>query len=181
MPLAQAEPVSVDAERAELQAVLASPRFAKVFTGITPDKDGQLHLSFSSARGGSAMLSAIEILPGLRAGQRPVRISMRDIPYYSNDSRWWGPDNYFKGGQLGSTEEPAIDADDPEMYEAERWGHFSYAIPVVPGRYAVTFYFIEHRFDAANRDRYGEAPGVNHEMAAASSASSAMARRSCVM
>jgi hypothetical protein len=94
----------------------------KVLTGISPDKDGQLHLSFSSARGGSAMLSAIEILPGLRAGQRPVRLSMRDIPYYSNDSRWWGPDNFFKGGQLSSTEEPAIDADDPEMYEAERWG-----------------------------------------------------------
>jgi hypothetical protein len=128
----------------------------KVFTGISPDQDGQLHLSFSSSRGGSAMLSAIEILPGLRRGLRPVRISMRDIPYYSNDSRWWGPDNYFKGGQLSSTDEPAIDDDDPEMYETERWGHFSYAIPVVPGRYAATFYFIEHRFDSANRDRFGE-------------------------
>jgi hypothetical protein len=128
----------------------------KVFTGISPDQDGQLHLSFSSSRGGSAMLSAIEILPGLRRGLRPVRISMRDIPYYSNDSRWWGPDNYFKAGQLSSTDEPAIDDDDPEMYETERWGHFSYAIPVVPGRYAATFYFIEHRFDSANRDRFGE-------------------------
>ena len=134
----------------------------KVFTGISPDQDGQLHLSFSSSRGGSAMLSAIEILPGLRRGLRPVRISMRDIPYYSNDSRWWGPDNYFKGGQLSSTDEPAIDDDDPEMYETERWGHFSYAIPVVPGRYAVTFYFVEHRFDAANRDRYGETSGGAH-------------------
>jgi hypothetical protein len=126
----------------------------KVFTGVAPDNDGQLHLSFSSVRGGSAMLSAIEILPGLRAGQRPVRISARDIPYYSNDSRWWAPDTYFKGGQLSLTDEPAVDADDPEMYETERWGHFSYAIPVVPGHYTATFYFIEHRFDAANRDRY---------------------------
>ena len=95
-------------------------------------------------------------MPGLRTGQRPVRISARDVPYYSNDSRWWAPDNYFKGGQLSSTDEPALDADDPEMYETERWGHFSYAIPVVPGRYDATFYFIEHRFDAANRDRYSD-------------------------
>lgn len=108
------------------------------------------------------MLSAIEILPGLRHGVRPVRISMRDIPYYSNDSRWWGPDNYFKGGQLSSTDEPAIDDDDPEMYETERWGQFSYAIPVAQGRYAATFYFIEHRFDAANRDRYAETSGDSH-------------------
>ena len=128
----------------------------KVFTGISPASDGQLHLRFASARGGSAMLSALEILPGLKESQRPVRIITRDVPYYSNDSRWWGPDTYFKGGQLSSSDNPATEADDPEMYETERWGHFSYAIPVSPGRYVATFHFIEHRFDAANRDRYAE-------------------------
>jgi Malectin domain len=128
----------------------------KVFPNIRPGFDGQLHLSFSSVRGGSATLSAIEILPGLEQSQRPVRIIARDSPYYSNDSRWWGPDAYFKGGQLSSSENPAVDADDPEMYETERWGHFSYAIPVAPGRYTATFHFIEHRFDAANHDRYGD-------------------------
>ncbi len=131
----------------------------KVFTGITPGSDGKLHLSFSSVRGGSAMLSAIEILPGLQNSQRPVRIITRDVPYYSNDSRWWGPDTYFKGGQLSSSEDQALDADDPEMYETERWGHFSYAIPVAPGRYVSTFHFIEHRFDAANHDRYQDSSG----------------------
>ena len=101
------------------------------------------------------MLSAIEILPGLRASQRPVRVVTRDVPYYSDDSRWWGPDAYFKGGQLSTSDVPATGADDPEMFETERWGHFSYAIPVAPGRYAATFYFIERRFDAANRDQFG--------------------------
>lgn len=128
----------------------------KVFPNLRPGADRQLHLSFSSVRGGSATLSAIEILPGLDQVQRPVRIIARDSPYYSNDSRWWGPDAYFKGGQFSSSENPAIDADDPEMYETERWGHFSYSIPVAPGRYTATFHFIEHRFDAANHDRYGD-------------------------
>jgi len=135
----------------------------KVFTGISPASDGQLHLSFASVRGGSAMLSALEILPGVKESQRPVRIITRDVPYYSNDSRWWGPDTYFKGGQLSSNDNPAIDADDPEMYETERWGHFSYSIPVTSGRYAATFHFIEHRFDAANRDRYAESSGDVHQ------------------
>jgi hypothetical protein len=128
----------------------------KVFTGVSPAADRQLHLAFSSIRGGSATLSAIEILPGLRGKQRPVRITTRDVPYYSNDSLWLAPDDYFKGGQMSSTDEPAIDTDDAEMFETERWGHFSYAVPVAPGHYAATFYFIEHRFDSANHDRYAD-------------------------
>lgn len=115
----------------------------KVFPDISPAADGQLHLIFS-AKSGSAMLSAIEILPGIRGHPRPVRIVARDVPYYSNDSRWWSPDVYFKGGQLSSSQEPAIGTDDPEFYETERWGHFSYAIPVAPGKYMVTLHFIEH-------------------------------------
>jgi hypothetical protein len=115
----------------------------KVFHDISPASDGQLHLSFSG-RNGSAMLSAIEILPGVRGQIRPVRIVARDVPYYSNDSRWWSPDAYFKGGQISSSQEPAQGTDDPEFYETERWGHFSYAIPLTPGKYSVTLHLIEH-------------------------------------
>jgi len=125
----------------------------KVFSNISPAADGQLHLSFSSAKGGSAMLSAIEILPGIHGRIRPVRIVARDVPYYSNDSHWWSPDVYFKGGQLSSSQEPATGTDDPEFYETERWGHFSYAIPVAPGRYTVTLHFIEHHAAAESPDR----------------------------
>ena len=124
---------------------------AKVFHDISPASDGQLHLSFSG-RSGSAMLSAIEILPGVRGQIRPVRIVARDVPYYSNDSRWWSPDAYFKGGQISSSQEPAQGTDDPEFYETERWGHFSYAIPVAPGKYAVTLYFIEHHAAPGNAE-----------------------------
>ena len=115
----------------------------KVFSDISPAADGQLHLSLSG-NNGNAMLSAIEILPGIKGGLRPVRIVARDVPYYSDDSRWWSPDAYFKGGQISSSQEPALGTDDPEFYETERWGHFSYAIPVAPGRYTVTLHFIEH-------------------------------------
>jgi Malectin domain len=124
----------------------------RVFRDIFPDTDGQLHLKFSSTNGGRAMVSAIEILPGLPAHLRPVRILARDVPYYSNDSRWWSPDTYFKGGRLSTSQQPAEGTDDPEFYASERWGHFSYAIPVAPGRYTVTLYFIEHH-TAGSADR----------------------------
>jgi hypothetical protein len=125
----------------------------KVFTGISPVADGQLHLSFSAAKGGSGMLSAIEILPGIRGHARPVRIVARDVPYYSNDSHWWSPDTYFKGGQLSTSQEPADGTDDPEFYETARWGHFSYAIPIPPGKYDVTLHFIERHDGAENAGR----------------------------
>jgi malectin (di-glucose binding ER protein) len=135
----------------------------KVFSDISPAADGQLHLSFSG-KSGSAMLSAIEILPGMHGQLRPVRIVARDVPYYSNDSRWWSPDVYFKGGLLGSSQEPALGTDDPEFYETERWGHFSYAIPVAPGKYSVTLHFIEH--DGAKRVLQNAVPGAKGEPAA---------------
>jgi malectin (di-glucose binding ER protein) len=121
----------------------------KVFHDISPASDGQLHLTFSG-RSGSAMLSAIEILPGVQGQIRPVRMVARDVPYYSNDSRWWSPDAYFKGGQISGSQEPAQGTDDPEFYETERWGHFSYAIPLPPGKYTVTLHFIEHHAAAGN-------------------------------
>lgn len=117
----------------------------KVFSDVSPSRDGFLHLGFSSAKGGRGMISAIEILPGTARRIRPVRIVARDVPYYSDDSSWWSSDVYFKGGQLAASEEPATGTDDPELYETERWGRFSYAVPVTPGRYTVVLHFIEHR------------------------------------
>ncbi len=126
----------------------------KVFTDMSPANDGMLHLNFSSVQGGRGMLSAIEILPGAREHIRPVRILTRDTAYYSNNSRWWSPDDYFKGGQLLTREDSVVGTDDSELYEGERWGNFSYAIPVPPGRYSITLHFIERRFGPNNRDKY---------------------------
>ena len=126
----------------------------RAFTDISPADDGLLHLNFSSVRGGRAMVSAIELLPGIHGQVRAVRIVARDVPYYSDDSRWWSADTYFKNGQLRATEETAAGTDDPELYATELWGYFSYAIPVTPGKYAVTLHFIERSF----RANHGEPP-----------------------
>ena len=113
----------------------------KVFTDIEPAADGMLHLEFSADNGQQATLSAMEILPGIRGHIRPVRILARETPYYSNDSHWWSPDDYFDGGQLAAYTSPVKGTDDPELYETERWGNFSYAIPVSAGKYTVTLHF----------------------------------------
>ncbi len=113
----------------------------RVFPGIRPANDGQLHLEFSGEEGKQAMVSAIEIMPGVGERIRPIRIVARQSPYYSNDSHWWSPDNYFEGGQLATYPVPVKGTDDAGLYETERWGNFSYAIPVAPGKYSVTLHF----------------------------------------
>lgn len=113
----------------------------KVFPNISPATDGFLGLDFAGEDGKQAALSAIEILPGQRGRIRPVRLLARQTPYYSNDSEWWSPDNYYEGGQMTSYSSPVSGTDDPELYETERWGNFSYAIPVAQGKYTVTLLF----------------------------------------
>ena len=108
---------------------------------MEPAADGLLHLEFAGQEGKQATLSAIEILPGFRGHIRPVRLLARQTPYYSNDSHWWSPDDYFQGGQLAAYATPVTGTDDPELYETERWGNFSYAIPVTPGRYTLVLHF----------------------------------------
>jgi Malectin domain len=124
----------------------------KVFTDVSPASDGKLHLGISSIHGGRGMLSAVEIVPGVKGHIRPVRLVTRDSSYYSNDSHWWSPDNYFLGGQTASRIDGLGNTDDPELYESERWGHFSYAIPVTSGRYTAILHFVERRFGSGNRD-----------------------------
>lgn len=119
----------------------------RVFANLSPAADGKLHLEFAGERGHSATVSAIEIVPGLHGRIRPVRVLARPTPYYSNDSQWWSPDAYFEGGQLASYAAPVTGTDDPELYEWERWGNFTYAVPVAPGRYNVILHFAARRGD----------------------------------
>ncbi|MGA9670607.1 MAG: malectin domain-containing carbohydrate-binding protein [Terracidiphilus sp.] len=136
----------------------------KVFPEISPAADGLLHLEFSGEDGTQAILSAIEILPGARGHIRPVRILARQTPYYSNDSNWWSPDSYFEGGQLATYASPVSGTDDPELYETERWGNFSYAIPASPGKYSITLYFaVRHgAWDEPSNSSDQNKPGVAH-------------------
>lgn len=130
----------------------------KVFPDIEPGSDGMLHLEFVGDDGKQAMISAIELLPGFRNHIRPVRVLTRQTPYYSNDSDWWSPDSYFEGGQLSTYAMPVSGTDDPELYDSERWGNFTYAIPVAPGKYAVTLLFTVRHGEWPN----GAAEGSAH-------------------
>ena len=110
----------------------------RVFRNISPAEDGFLHLTFASLRS-TAMLSGIEVLPVNAGRVKTVRIRAGWASSWQDSSgQQWQSDSYFLGGNaLVRTTNPAQEsnsiAPDMALYASERWGHFSYAVPVAEG------------------------------------------------
>jgi hypothetical protein len=121
----------------------------RVFKDITPGKDGLIHLRFSSQRG-QAMVSAIELIPARPHRLNPVRICTQENSYTDSAGRLWIPDNYWSGGQSSIHSLPVHGTPDPDLYASERYGNFSYAIPVADGTYTVTLHLGETYFGRGN-------------------------------
>lgn len=127
----------------------------RVFRNVTPGSDGLLHLSFRSIRG-TPILSGIELLPVTPGTVRPVRIRAGwPSSWQDSSGQQWAADAYFLGGNaLVRTTNPVRENDamplDAALYSSERWGHFSYALPVPDGRYKVTLKFSEGHYGDRN-------------------------------
>lgn len=132
----------------------------RVFEDVMPAPDGRLHLHFSKFQGPTppqdqAMVNAIEIVPGLRRKMRPVRIVAQNNSYTDHGGQVWSPDAYASQGRLAEHNKQVEGTADPGLFYGERFGHFSYAIPVAAGKYAVTLYFAETYFGPENPGRGG--------------------------
>ena len=127
----------------------------RVFRNISPAEDGFLHLSFASLRS-TAMLSGIEVLPVSAGKVKSVRIRAGWTGSWKDSAgQQWRADSYFLGGNaLVRTTNPAQEsnsiAPDMALYASERWGHFSYAVPVPEGKYRVTLKFCEGHYGKRN-------------------------------
>lgn len=129
----------------DISADALGPNIAdeKVFKDISPDKDGYLHLKFPAGRT-TPLLNALELLPGLPHRQLPIRIVMQTAAITDHDGNVWRPDNYFQNGTLSSLPRQVSGTSDPSLYSQERYGHFTYSIPVdARGRYTLVLHFAE--------------------------------------
>ena len=102
------------------------------------------------------MLNGIEVLPVSPGKVKPVRIRAGwASSWHDSAGQQWQSDSYFLGGNaLVRTTNPAQEsnsiAPDMALYASERWGHFSYALPVPEGRYRVTLKFCEGHYGKRN-------------------------------
>ena len=127
----------------------------RIFRDIHPGADGKLHLTFESLIN-KPLLNAIEIVPGLRHKQLPIRMSAQASVYIGRGGRIWSPDNYFYNGQRSIRPASVTGTDDPGLFAIERFGHFDYASPADPrDRYSVTLYFAEYYWGLEGRQGAG--------------------------
>ena len=116
----------------------------KVLIDVKPGPDGSIHLD---AGNDQAFLSAIEIFRGVPGKMLPLRISTSAITYVDSTGVSWLSDRYFGGGTQLQRALAAVGTDRPRLYQWERYGRFSYYLPVVDGKtYTVRLYFSEGYF-----------------------------------
>ena len=117
---------------------------SRIFKDLRPAADGLLHLSFNPQPGRKAFVNAIRIHPSQPGRMNPIRIVARPQAYRDPRGIWWQSDRYYLGGT--SITRPTVPwvSDEAYVYQGERFGNFSYSIPVPPGRYAATLYFWEY-------------------------------------
>jgi hypothetical protein len=127
-----------------------SPVDIRAFRDVIPAADGFVHLQFKSITG-QAFINAIELVPGLPGRVLPIRIRAGDSSFTDHDGNTWNPDDYYIGGRLSGHKGDVSRTPDPDLYASERYGNFSYAIPVPPGRYAATLYFAETFWDPESK------------------------------
>ena len=119
----------------------------RAFKDVQPAQDGKLHLEFRSRWGQPAFVSAIQLTPGTPGRLNPIRISARASDFTDSDGIHWSGDRFFIDGRTWTQPNPPNSGPRiPTLYQAERHGNFSYAIPVPPGSYTVKLHFLESFF-----------------------------------
>jgi len=126
-----------------------APVDVRVFKDITPADDGMVHLEFVSGPD-RPFVSALELTPGVPGKLKPIRLSAHKNGFVDEEGTRWGGDNYFVDGRTSAYANPKAGSKVPELYTYERYGNFSYSIPVAPGGYTVKLHFAETFYSPLN-------------------------------
>lgn len=137
-------------EDLDVLAETVQPNIAtsRLLTGLSPASDGMLHLELQATSTGEPFVNAIILRPATQgpASQGkmlPIRMLCRTSRFKDGKGRVWEPDHYFLGGSsiVRPTTPPVADG---EIFRGERFGKFTYSIPVAPGaKYQVSLYLWE--------------------------------------
>jgi hypothetical protein len=134
----------------------------QVFRDVRPGEDGMLRLWFTNETA-SPIINALEIVPGTPGRLKPIRILTQRTSFVDHQGQRWRADDYYLNG-LQSTDRGKVQGtQDPELFGAERYGHFHYAIPVDRrGTYTVKLHFAEFYYGTQLGGRGGVGSRIFH-------------------
>jgi alpha-galactosidase len=93
---------------------------------------------------GVALLKLRDAKPTPLKASDTWRVRPGGMDFTDHAGRIWHEDIGFEGGQTVVTSQAVTAKEDVELYQTERWeADFSYAFPVLPGKYKVTLKFVE--------------------------------------
>lgn len=120
----------------------------KVYAGIHPAADGTIHLDFTS---NDSFVNAAELTPTPTDRPLPLRMLAGPAVFHDDQGNIWLPERFFVGGRRTYNPDNLPKVPNAKLFEWERYGHFRYFLPVVPGKkYSVTLYFSESWFGNGN-------------------------------
>jgi hypothetical protein len=90
-------------------------------------------------------------VPPSSTGSAPFAVNCGGSPYASSTGDTYLADSNFTGGSVDTATGVITGTPDGTLYQSERYGNFSYSIPVANGNYAVTLKFAETYFAAAGK------------------------------
>jgi hypothetical protein len=114
----------------------------KVFQDVSPARDGYIHIGFAKASY-EPFVNAIEVTPGLTGKLSPIRLIAQPPGYTDSNGQVWVSDRLAVGGQVVTRSADVTGAEDPQLYAGERFGNFSYTIPVTPAKYTLVLHMAE--------------------------------------
>jgi Malectin domain len=116
----------------------------KVYEGIRPMSDGTIHLDFGSD---TSFVNAVELTRMTSDAGQPLRMLAGPAVFRDDSGNLWLPERFFQGGRRTSHEDALPKVANARLFAWERYGHFRYMLPVVPGReYTLRMYFFEGWF-----------------------------------
>ena len=120
----------------------------KVYEGIRPMSDGTIHLDFNSD---DSFVNAAELTRSTSEIGQPFRMLAGPMVFHSDSGELWSPERFFQGGRRTSHQDTLPNASSVKLHDWERYGHFRYMLPVVPGRdYTIRMLFHEGWFGTSN-------------------------------
>jgi N,N-dimethylformamidase beta subunit-like, C-terminal/Domain of unknown function (DUF4082)/Malectin domain/Bacterial Ig-like domain len=127
----------------------AQPVTGTSFTDIGLASATDYYYVVTAVVGGVQSLASTEVhsTTAAVAGQA-TRINAGGPAYTSSTGATYRADAFFTGGSLNSTSSSISGTNDPTLYQTERWGQFTYAIPVANGIYDVRLHFAELYYKA---------------------------------
>jgi len=99
---------------------------------------------YSATYNASTASSQLSVLaPGETTGQSAIRIRAGGGSYKDSLGNQWSGDTLFNGGGFFSVTTPVKGTKDSNLYQSERYGNFSYRIPLRNGLYTLRLHFAE--------------------------------------